>query len=632
MVNVIERHVAPVSGWAARRAGRKGAGLSDLVVLGVFMSVVTTLVGYRYGYGNHGSELPIVFRAMDPSYLTNDFYTNWAAQFGPRYYFAKLMALLAKRSTLDEVYLLLTVASNLVLAVASGLLAFELFGSKIAPVFAALFVFTIDTFQLGYAGQLAVSQLLASTLVQPLLIVILWAAVSGRVYLCALVSGFASLLHPTIGLEGGAVGLLLALSFRVLRDKTDATTAATDRRSVGALAVFTSFAALSVVPYWFTLQTSPDQFVEIETRFRHPHHTLASTFPLGEYVRACAFMLATAFAWRWYRARQPSRPQALAVALVLLALPALCLVGYVFVELVPVRAFAVARPFRLLLLFKSIGLVLVAGAVATELSTPRGNRVDALTILLSALSPFTLACAFGLKLARPWLAERTRVLRRVADPRAILLFVVLLLSTVARPGAVYFLRYALFTFVALSLLAFPGWAARTAVLTLTLLVVGAMSWIEPRSPAFLRALQPRFTMDDVGGPEAEVARWARDNTTPQAIFLVPPSMGIFRLLAERAVVVDFKAFPFQDQAMVEWRERLFDCYGKPESTSIGFRAMSDLEGNYRRIDDTHLARLATRYGCSFAVLFRDTPVTAPILFENEKFKVVPLAADASGGP
>jgi hypothetical protein len=124
------------------------------------------------------------------------------------------------------------------------------------------------------------------------------------------------------------------------------------------------------------------------------------------------------------------------------------------------------------------------------------------------------------------------------------------------------------------------------------------------------------------GSEVGAARWASRHTAGDAVFLTPPDFGLFRLVAERAIVVDFKAFPFQEPAMRAWRRRLIDCYGEP--TGTGWRALEEMKLHHRRVDVS--ARLAStcRYGATHAVLPLETPTSLPVLFQNGEYRVVAL--------
>jgi hypothetical protein len=126
----------------------------------------------------------------------------------------------------------------------------------------------------------------------------------------------------------------------------------------------------------------------------------------------------------------------------------------------------------------------------------------------------------------------------------------------------------------------------------------------------------------LGAEGDEVARFAKQSTPEDSIFLTPPDWGQFRLLARRAIVVDFKAFPFADFAIAEWYERLIACYGNPAKK--GTAMVDELIENYRRIDDNTLRTLRQRYKIDYAVLYKETSTNFEVLFQNSNYKVIYL--------
>jgi len=127
----------------------------------------------------------------------------------------------------------------------------------------------------------------------------------------------------------------------------------------------------------------------------------------------------------------------------------------------------------------------------------------------------------------------------------------------------------------------------------------------------------------------EVAFQAQKLTPKNALFLTPPAFGRFRLLAGRAIVVDFKSFPFQDAAMLEWRSRLQDCYGMVEK--IGFAAAREMDVNYRSIPEQRVFMLARKYGINYAALYRVTDCKLPVIFENRVYKIVKVSSEDQQG-
>jgi hypothetical protein len=72
--------------------------------------------------------------------------------------------------------------------------------------------------------------------------------------------------------------------------------------------------------------------------------------------------------------------------------------------------------------------------------------------------------------------------------------------------------------------------------------------------------------------------------------------------------------------MTDWRARVEAIYG-PISGS-GFAAQKSMIDNYRTMP--HLDVAARDYGATFAVLYKDTPWTGPVLAQNDEFKAVAI--------
>ena len=134
--------------------------------------------------------------------------------------------------------------------------------------------------------------------------------------------------------------------------------------------------------------------------------------------------------------------------------------------------------------------------------------------------------------------------------------------------------------------------------------------------------KPATSLKDLTGDVADLGNFARNNTPAGAIFLVDPAMSLFRLTAERALVVDFKDFPFSDEGMVEWQLRLFDCYGIPKA--IGFDAMYEMSRLYKKITDGKLKALQIKYGISYAVLHHATKTQFPTIYQTKEYKIVQI--------
>ena len=133
---------------------------------------------------------------------------------------------------------------------------------------------------------------------------------------------------------------------------------------------------------------------------------------------------------------------------------------------------------------------------------------------------------------------------------------------------------------------------------------------------------PKFTLSDYNDDETDIAKYISNNTDINAVFLTPPNFGKLRISAQRAIVVDFKAFPFSDIAMKEWKTRIDSCYGN--TNFIGFEALSDLDNNYKSIDDKRIKELQQLYDFQYIVLYEETKTILPILYQNSSYKLIKI--------
>ena len=560
----------------------------DLGLLSVLMGVATTVFFYRYGIGNQISELPIVMRAIDPGYLLGDFYTDATGGPGPRFYFARLVALFANPQTLPYVCFAGVLLSNVATAWITLLTGTALFaGSVTAAAGAATLVMCVPAFRLGYADRIYADQLLASSLAGPLLLTAVYLGLRGRPLYAATAAGLAALVHPTFGPEGGAVALMVCTA-AIASNRGD-----TKRwqRLAGAFGLLALFTAASAIPSLISLSgdaATPGQFLAIETFFRHPRHNLLSAQNGTDLVRTLIFAGGVGLSlWVWRRTHPPLELLRLA-AIVLIALPAVCLLGALLFELYPTRPGAIARPLRLLWLSKWLGLIIVGGA----LFLPRNRTAGTPTMSVWPAAVAALLIVANRQMS--WGAIACLGLYAAA---------IALLVSRARPTA-----------------------ARVALVAVPLLLLVQIFAGPARLPeTWLRRterIRPALSLAGRTGSSAELARWAREHTPGDAVFLAPPDFGSFRLLAERALVVDFKSFPFQNSAMREWQQRLFDCYGEPRR--VGWDALAEMEESYRRLDVIARVQSRCRYGATYAIIDAEVASSVPARFATAEHKIIAL--------
>ena len=593
--------------------------------MAVLIGTIATITGYSI---LNEEQLPIVMRAIDSSFLTNDFFVNANAGFGPRFYFANFISLIASVTNLPFAYLFSLLASNILITIVTAFLTRDLFeGSNLAGILAAVVVMSLFTFTLGLGAYIPQVELTPGIMATPLVMIAIWAGYRWRPLSSAFAAGLASLIHPLLGLETGII-VLLALVIEWLIDRRNEQNL--DKRKVflrfiGAGLVLGLFAAFSLVPYSFAERIDSAQFIYLLAYFRHPHHYLPSTFASSEYLSAVSFLIASGIAWYWWQRNLPNAKHSkfflYLTAIVLL----LCAAGYLFVEVIPTRIWTTAQTFRLLILLKWLGLVFMSGGIARLLIRNRYNdNFDAYLLLIGLLSPVTAGITHGTRLVRNFSRQRISIINAFLQPGPILLVVVALLPRFGKLSRINLWQFLLFVLMTLCILYINRiWLSRSVVIGIAFIWILTLFMGAKIFPfGIFEEMRPEIRLSDLTGAEVDIARSAQRITPEDAIFLVPPALGEFRSIAARAIVVDFGSFPFQDLAMVEWQRRLFESYGKPEST--GFSAEREMDQNYRKISDSKLNTLGSKYDVTYAILYKETMTSFSSLYENQKYKLVEI--------
>lgn len=101
------------------------------------------------------------------------------------------------------------------------------------------------------------------------------------------------------------------------------------------------------------------------------------------------------------------------------------------------------------------------------------------------------------------------------------------------------------------------------------------------------------------------------NTDSSALFLTPPDFGSMRTVPRRAIVVDWKSFPFNEPSMIIWYDKVNAIYG-----------LMDQDQNYRALSDIKIDQLQAKYHFDYVVLYSDTPTTKQVIYQDSHYKLV----------
>jgi hypothetical protein len=505
--------------------------------------------------------------------------------------------------------------------------------SELAAVLACCMVLAVHAFSAGGAAQIPRSFLEPSLLARPAAMLALWWTLNGEALRAALLFVAATALHPLVGFETAAVALAAAGAALII----DASRPSPLRPrlpgremarllALGAV-VGTAFYMLYGGEQVRTLTT--ERFIHILAETRAPHHLVPSRFGAGSHLALAVFCVAAWLAWKQWRREAPSPRMGSAVLAVGAIVVIACIGGYLFVEVFPTRLWTVAQPFRMTYLVKWLGLVLFAHVASRAV---RGHRPPAERIagslMVLGVGRFQPAIALmgqlSMRISRLLGPCRAAAATAIASG-ALLVAVVLALPPFARrPGEP--LALALLLGIA-SCFVFIGSVSWRRAIPLIAVGIAVLALVAFRSsPPLMRATRsvgvvaPRMSLSESAMAWSEAARFARANVPEDAVFVLPPRLGGFRLIARRAVVVDSKTFAFGDAHMEEWYARMLFTYaGRNEGRLPN---MAQLDRNYANIGDDHLARLQQRYGATHALLWRGIELGMPVVYEDEIYRIV----------
>lgn len=602
------------------------SGWLPLLLFCISAGLLATLWGYNYSAGNAEEQLPFIFRALDPTFLNNDFFTNTFDLYGPRTFFSEFIAFFARAMPLAAVLFLLTLASNIAIAFLSAKVSNYFFPrSRFSMYLAAAGVLTLKTFWLGYSNIIYRNFLEPEHLALPFILLGFYLILKRRFIPAALSFGVASLFHALLGLELGWIlfgVVVLDVIFQKFRKEPQVSKLLPLGIGLVIMAVF-SFVLL----YPYTQQTPipADEFNHLVAYVRHPHHYLPSYFEPWQWGQAAVYLLGFAFAF-WFALQRSAALRLHKRFLITIGalLVLLCLGGYLFVEVWPSRLWTSAQMFRLPYLLKWFSIVLLTGWAGDLIENPAGkeSRLFGISAAVGLITPVSLAFVPMALWARQVILPKLKLSPKILQ-NAVILVVTLGLAAIYKPEFRTWACY-LILFASIGLLTFlkskkVGLLSGTSMpLAFSVLFILFSTTLTP--PSFLKYEVPVFSLYKTTGEVAEIASFAKANTPADAVFYTPPRMGEFRYLAERAIVVDFAAYPFQDLSMREWYRRIADCYGV--SPLMGFDSVTQLNLTVYRISDEELKTLSDRYGFDYAVVYDSTETYYPIVFRTQSLKLI----------
>jgi len=537
----------------------KPDALSTLMALCI--GVVTTLcvTGYQFGKSNHTIYLLDAFHRTHPQLLNNDWFTTQTFQYHAA--FGWITRVLMRAGLVEQGFLVGFLGLVVAFHVAWMKIVTIVGGNRRTYLVSVLFYYlSAGGTALGIYQFFQDSSFLASNISN---VAMLWAFyfwMKDKRFWSGFCFGVAGLFHLNYSLIGVASWVALnawdwishlpqaSPQIQSLVIKLDP-----ERKRKQRRASLRAWMA-AIAPSMFNIAAGAylqlrrggklplDKFIEIYVKFRHPHHYDPRAWPLALWICFIWSMPFAAMAW-WIlqnrvdlRTAHRARREAARIFIGMMALQMIALIGagkWYFAEtLVQMSLYRFSIYCQL---FACIG----AALLFCDCTRLAGTRMRWIVVAFCALIA-TTPSIFWLGMHIGWInIEGVRAFINAKRPALILFFIlssapaihelILAIRSPKTRGALNVISIA--AFVSLTVVGWNRWIGLTMI-------------IEKPDPDYV-----------------QLADYAKTNTPVDAIFLTPPDESDWRLRAQRATVVNFKAVPQLGAELAEWAQRLRDTLG-----------------------------------------------------------------------
>jgi len=568
--------------------GESRDGLSDICAV-VLASTITLIIrGYQFGQSNHTVYLLDALRLNDPRLFKNDWFVTHTYQY--HFVFTHLTALLYRMHMVQPAFFL---GYFILIAAWHGAwlrLTKLLGGNRRAFMLSVvLFFLSAGGFGLGFYDFLQDSSMLPSNIANMLMLwgVVLW--IGGSVLSPAILLGLAGLVHLNDAVV--SAGLWLVLVFGEIVRPTDRNSPRP--RMLAATLIELGLCLANIIPAFLASQSRQHvmplgAFVDLYVRLRHPHHYDPSSWPAGLWI---------SFFW----------PFPLAIAWICTA----------------PRKPAVLRTTRVLIVFCAVMLVSLLAAGVWYISEPllqmSLSRFSIYPKLLTCVMASIFLCRYIRRPIICWIVAAMAI--------GVWLLRNSTISPLLRLNS-YCIGFLLAFFLLAAFYEIYECRSRPRLLILAGLTIEAIALLMTAWRHQAIGFQAMAPLAD-SPAYLQVCEFARQHTSVDAVFLVPPDEESFRLVARRAIVINFKGVPQFDGELAQWRDRLCVVLHLPTLENFPHRfdaALRAIGQRYAVLPDSVLVQAAESYGARFIVVPHPlhSAFAGRLIFENRQFYLYDL--------
>jgi len=537
----------------------------SLYTFAIIGSLMAT--GYIFPIGGNFPEVPPIQFMLNPELYKNDYYVQEMVKFNPRYYYYYIIYLLANLGTS--------------IPLAHFIYQFLAFGSFILACYAIINIYTNSKLPAAAMAFLCIAasftdvgntlifstKSVPSTFAMGFAIWGIYFSLRQKWLTGYLFFGLGCLLQFLVGLLPGLmmVPVLVIESVRQRNFKT----------LILAIALLAAMASIVYVPMLLTGTTSTNtidnaEFVYIHAKVRNPHHILPSNWDFGNWLNFICFIIGGLLC---IKNAELLRKEDKVNFYVIVGTSIFALfLNYIFVEVYPLALIAklqLARtvPFAQLIIF-------IAVCLKIDILYRQKKIAISLLLLVVLTLPFRGIIFLGLSV---WQTKKY-----IFPKRYNILLWILAVGTV-----IFSLIYPVTDSweimgdriisipVLFSILAFPFILEETTLATsikqtlthtlaliATATLVFGVAGILPKP--ILNVFQTRININAVSSDDlSRLAVRFSQISSRDSLVLIPPSVTSFQFFSERAIVVNFKNFPFTEKGIKEWQNRMEAVLGVP---------------------------------------------------------------------
>lgn len=537
----------------------------SLYTFAIIGSLMAT--GYIFPIGGNFPEVPPIQFMLNPELYKNDYYVQEMVKFNPRYYYYYIIYLLANLGTS--------------IPLAHFIYQFLAFGSFILACYAIINIYTNSKLPAAAMAFLCIAasftdvgntlifstKSVPSTFAMGFAIWGIYFSLRQKWLTGYLFFGLGCLLQFLVGLLPGLM-MLPVLVIESVRQRNFKTL-------ILAIALLAAMASIVYVPMLLTGTTSTHtidnaEFVYIHAKVRNPHHILPSNWDLGNWFNFICFIIGGLLCIK--NAELLRKEDKINFYVIVGTSIFALFLNYIFVEVYPLAFIAklqLARtvPFAQLIIFIAVCLTIDI--------LYRQKRIAISLLLLVVLTlPFRGIIFLGLSV---WQTKKYVFPKRYNILLWILAAVTVIFSLIYPVTDSWEIMgdRIISIPVLFSILAFPFILEETslaksikqtlthtlALITTATLVFG-VAGILPKP--ILNVFQTRVNINAVSSDDlSRLAMRFSQISSRDSLVLIPPSVTSFQFFSERAIVVNFKNFPFTEKGIKEWQNRMEAVLGVP---------------------------------------------------------------------